>query len=176
MALTPGSLTITDGGSVMTSKGDSPTSSSGIVGTELGAAGSVVVSASESLWEQNGGLSIGFRGEGHLTIEAGGAIHSVDGFVARLNGSSGTALITGTDSNWTVSDSSYLGGTLLFRGGTAQLTVADGGALVVSDTLRLWSSGTLTLAGGSVTVGTGPVETTPDVIRLHADGILTLHR
>jgi len=167
-----GTLLIADGGYVVTTKEGSPTNSSGVVGGDASSSGSVLVTDAGSLWEQDGGLSIGFYGQGTLGIEAGGAISSTDGFIARCVGAAGTAVITGTDSAWTVTESFYIGGDETSNGGTADVNVAAGGSLVIADTLRLWNQGALTLDGGSVTVGSGPAETTPDRTRVYPDGTL----
>ncbi|MCK4342739.1 MAG: PKD domain-containing protein [Phycisphaerae bacterium] len=167
-----GTLLIADGGHVVTGKEGWPTNSSGIVGVVAGGTGVVTVTGTGSLWEQDGDLSIGFYGQGTLDIEAGGAISSADGFIARFVGAAGTAVITGTDSAWTVTDSFYIGGDETTNGGTADGSVAAGGSLVIGDTLRLWDLGTLTLDGGTVTIGSGPAETTPDRTRVYSDGTL----
>ena len=56
-------------------------------------------------------------------------------------------------------------------GSAGQLTVAGGGSLTVAQQLKV--NDTLTVSGGSATVGTGAVETNPGTLRLHADGLLS---
>jgi T5SS/PEP-CTERM-associated repeat protein len=167
-----GSLTIADGGHVVTAKATSPTNSSGIVGTLAGSTGTMQVTGAGSLWEQDGGLSVGFWGEGTLDIEAGGVVSSSDGFIARFSGSFGTATVTGSDSNWSVADSFYVGGDTAEGGGSGDLTVANDATVTIGSELKIWGGGLLAAAGGSITVGDAPVAD-PDVLAIGAGGVVS---
>ena len=63
-------------------------------------------------------------------------------------------------------------------GGDSLVQVLDDARVTVASKLKIWQNGELRLTTGAgidgvVTVGTGPEETTPGTLRVHADGLLT---
>jgi len=111
-----GELTISNGGLVSNAG-----VSQGLIGYSSTGIGTVTVTGPGSQWTL-GQVYVGFSGAGDLTVSAGGVVDSGNGWLARDTGSSGTALITGTDSQWSI-----LGDVLAGYNGTGELTVADGG-------------------------------------------------
>jgi len=142
-AVGTGSLEISGGGSVSSSKAGSSSGSSGLIAVEPGSLGAVTLSGAGSTWTQDGGLSVGFRGQGSLRIEAGGAMHSADGFIARYVGATGEATVTGPGSQWALGDSLYVGGNETLGGGAGRLTVADAGQVGVGGQFVVYGNGTL---------------------------------
>ena len=151
-----GHLTISAGGEVQSDKANSATNLSGLVAVQDGSTGTVTITGAGSEWTQDGGMSVGHRGEGMLDINSGGVLNSQDGFVGRLATGDGEATIDGANSAWNVSRSMYIGGTDTAAGGTGELIVKNQGAVVIGDTLKLWSGGTVDVSGGGrVGIGTG---------------------
>ena len=66
------------------------------------------------------------------------------------SGSSGTATVTGANSQWTSSDSLYIGGGSDGMGGDGTLNVNDNGLVTVTGTTKLYSTGTVNLDGGKL--------------------------
>ncbi|ANW02001.1 hypothetical protein LMTR13_19330 [Bradyrhizobium icense] len=165
-----GALTITGGGTL--------SSADGYVGyATLGSHGTVTVTGPGSNWGNSQVLYVGYFGTGTLTIEAGGTVSSVDGYVAAISSSAGTVTVTGAGSTWTNSGNLFAGG-----GGTGTLTIADGatvssvdgyvgnddsarGTVTVTDAGSTWTNsgnlfvgragtGTLTIANGGTVSNT----------------------
>jgi len=104
---TSGTMTIGSTGTVQSGKAGSPTGSSGIIGS-LGP-GTVLVDG--GFWTQDGALSVGFGDVGEMTIQDGGFVESLEGFIGRNPGSQGSVLIDGADGDfWHVIESLYVGG------------------------------------------------------------------
>lgn len=57
-------------------------------------------------------------------------------------------------------------------GGSGQLDVLDGGKVQVASTLTVWGQGTVHLDDGTITVGSGPLESDPNTLRIRQDGTL----
>ncbi len=136
-----GFLTITNGATLSSAKGNSGSASSGIIGFS-GGTGTATVSAGGS-WTQDGGLRVGFGSgtNGTLNILSGGKVSSVSGSVGYQAGSRGTVTISGTGSSWTNSSTLDIG-----TAGTGTLTVANGGT-ASGTTITVGSTGTLNSAG-----------------------------
>jgi len=95
-------LNITNGGQVSNS-------SSGIVGSSVGASGTVTVNGAGSTWTCNG-LNIGSSGSGVLTITNGGAYTATP---IAISGywpvATGTVTVDGPSSSWNNSGILYVG-------------------------------------------------------------------
>ena len=115
--------------------------------------------------------STGFDVSGNLILNAGAILASTDGFIGYLSDSSGNATVTGSGSAWNNSGSLYVGGTPTAVGGSGSLTIAESGLVDVGGTTKLWSSGSLTLAGGSLTTGSLDNDGT---LRINSAGTLTV--
>ncbi|WP_216332681.1 autotransporter domain-containing protein [Rhizobium sp. X9] len=120
------------------------------------------LTASDTVFVGNGGgSSSGAGGSGSLDVLGASALYSVRGVLAEDPGTTGTALVSGEDSRWTMSGDMVVGeagvGTLTVTGGgtvfsqtttiIANLASADGSSITVS---RLNSS---LQSGGALVVG-----------------------
>jgi T5SS/PEP-CTERM-associated repeat protein len=139
-----GMLTITNGGQASSDGG-------ACVGAQSGSTGTVTVDGANSKWT-NGNLQLGLLGSGTLTITNGGQVANSNGVVARASGSTGTVTVEGGGSTWT-SSALYLGGSDTAAGGTGVLNVNTGGTVNVTNTLKIWSGGTVNLNGGTIQSG-----------------------
>ena len=75
-----------------------------------------------------GVLGAGYMDEGSITIKNGAAVYSAGGYLGYQSGSSGSVTITGTGSQWAVSNNYlYVG-----NQGDGQIDVVNGGSLVTS--------------------------------------------
>ncbi len=134
--------------------GSTLTSGESVLGNTVGSTGSATITGTGSNWNLPGGvLTVGESGSGTLTISNGGTVSSDYGFVGISAGAAGIVTITGTGSNWTLTE----GDVDLAGLGKASLTISNGGVLSMnnpSEALYLSNGGTLALdAPGSVTVG-----------------------
>ncbi|MCC5821837.1 MAG: hypothetical protein LAT64_00960 [Phycisphaerales bacterium] len=140
-----GVLRVSDGALLISAIGDSPSGSSGIIGSMAGqvpaASGEVTISGPGTLWSQNGSLHVGFEASGDLLIEDAGALQSLRGYVARFPGSIGNVRITGAGSVWEVEEDLFVGGGENGVGGEA-LLILEGGATVSCSTLSITPNGT----------------------------------
>ena len=142
-----GTLTISGGGVVSSLQGQ--------IGYAAGSTGSVLVSGPGSQWNNmNDNLDIGEGGNGTLKVTAGGIVSSGFLFVGKLGNSSGTleitagggvsstqgqigrdagstgsVLVSGSGSQWNMSDELFVG---IYGGSTGALAIANAG--VVSNT------------------------------------------
>jgi T5SS/PEP-CTERM-associated repeat protein len=168
-----GTVELSASGQLNTFKGTSPTGSSGIIAWQAGSIGEVTVRDPASHWQQDGALTVGWYGQGSLTLEGGGSAESLHGIVARMPEGDGSVIITGSDSLWTVLDTLSIGGLPTAPGGTGDVTVIAGGALEVGMNLHLWEQGTLDVLGGKARVGSGPLPAAVDTLAVLTGGTLS---
>lgn len=142
-----GSLSITNGAAV--------SNSTGYIGANSGATGSVTVDGAGSKWTNSGsGLHVGSSGTGSLSITNGAAVSSAAGYLGNASGSTGVATVDGAGSKWTNSSNFYVG-----NNGTGTLNITNGAT--VSDTTgyiagNTGSKGTVTIDGaGSMWTSSG---------------------
>lgn len=131
--------------------GATATSGRGIVGWNVGGAGTASVTGTGSAWTIANELYVGNEGNGTLSVTAGGRVASRDGYVGTIGGSTSSATIDGTGSIWDMSGA-FVGG--YSSGSTATVTVRDGGQLrAVQGTLGTLagSHGTMTVTGSGST-------------------------
>lgn len=121
----------------------------------------------------NGMLVVGGSGVGAFTVQNGAVVSTVDSYVGHLAGSNGTATVTGTGSQWNNSGSSTVGnlGTGVFNVlNGADVTVTShtfvgadstgNGTINISGAGSTWTTGVLTVLGGSIAStagGTGTI-------------------
>ena len=109
---------------------------------------------------------MGREGSGILNIEAGGVVSTTmfgsssgDGYIGGHLGSTGEVTVTGADSQQNTSSSLHFGGMLhiggngMGTGGSGTLNLDNKGLGTVVDTIKLYSTGTINLVGGSLTTG-----------------------
>ena len=140
-----GTLNIESGGEV--------SNTTGLLGLQSGSTGSATVSGTGSTWTNSSWLSVGFMGSGTLNVESGGEVFSTEGLLGLQTGSTGMATVSGTSSKWTNSDSLYIGGGNLGSGGSGTLNLHESGEVAATNTVKLWSTGTINLDGGILTTG-----------------------
>ena len=151
-----GSLAVQDGGRVSVF--------GSYLGYNSGSSGAVVVSGTGSMWTL-GELNIGHSGTGSLIIQDGGQVSNSysSSYLGCYSGSSGTAVVSGTDSRWTASGLTVgLSGTgwLSIQGAGRVSSYASAigsasvsnGTAVVTGTGSTWTSTTSLYVGGN---GTG---------------------
>lgn len=110
-----GSLTISDGVTVTSARGE--------LGVHSGSTGSAVVSGAGSEWLiPNDVLHVGVFGSGDLLVEAGGYVTSALGQIGHDLGSLGTVTVTGAGSEWMINQ-----GALFVNMG--ELIIEDGGSV-----------------------------------------------
>ena len=150
-----GVLTVKDGSVLQTSKGNSPSGTSGTIAASTEDSwGSVEISGSGSKWLQDGNFSVGSVGAGQLRIEDQGYVESKDAQVARASTASAEVHVDGQDSRWVIQDRLIIGGAFTEAGGVATVNVSNNGRIEVGNELHLWESGTLDVSQqGSVIVG-----------------------
>ena len=111
-------------------------------------------------------------GETAVVSVTDGTLAGASANVGQQAGSSGSLSI-GSAGIMSLSKSVFVGGADDRRGGTGSLTVGTGGKLVVGDTAKVFSTGTLTVTGAA-TIGSGAQETTAGTLRIWSGGTLDL--
>jgi outer membrane autotransporter protein len=130
-----GTLTIQNGGVV--------SDTNGYLGVEPGAVGTVIVTGAGSVWTNTGDVIVGGSttfsltdgGTGILSIQNGGTVSNVDGYIGNLAGTVGTAAVDGAGSVWANSGKLYVGGDTAGGSGTGTLTVSNDGRVSASSVL-----------------------------------------
>lgn len=128
-----GKISITDGGSV--------SSGHTVIADHSSSTGAVTVSGEDSEW-RNGCLTVGYKGNGSLTITRGGSVSS-GGYVliADQTGSTGEVMVNGAGSTWATKTDLVVG-----NQGTAALNVSRGGAINVGRDLSIGYGSLLSLS------------------------------
>jgi T5SS/PEP-CTERM-associated repeat protein len=129
-----GTLSITDGGSVISS--NSGFYRSAYIGRDSGSTGVVTVNGVGSIWNNSGSLSVGGSGSGTLSITNGGSViisSSNSGFdpiayIGRDSGSTGVVTVNGVGSIWNNSGDLSVGSS-----GSGTLSITDGGSVINSN-------------------------------------------
>jgi T5SS/PEP-CTERM-associated repeat protein len=113
-------------------------------------------------------LIVGVNGTGSLTIQSGGTVNSVEGFIGGQAGSTGTVTVDGTGSHWTNSGELHVG-----TFGIGSLTIRSGGTMSTGIGLigdLAGSTGTVTVDGA----GTGSSWTNSGSLLVGVSGAGTL--
>jgi T5SS/PEP-CTERM-associated repeat protein/autotransporter-associated beta strand protein len=161
-----GELRIESGGIVESHKGTSSTESSGILGYEAGASGTALIHGNGSQWIQDGVLNVGYAGQGQMTVDNGGLVHSALGVVARQTGSTGSVTISDPGSQWQIDGDLHVGGEPFGAvQSDASLVVRDDGAVSVGGKIHVWNGGVLTIDADAA-LGTAPAQSLVDSISL----------
>jgi T5SS/PEP-CTERM-associated repeat protein len=129
----------------------------GYIGYSAGATGTATVTGLGSSWTTRNGFYVGYLGNGTLNLQSGGGVGSGIGsgigpiYIGYDQGSTGTVDVTGAGSSFNSASGIYVG-----HGGTASLTVANGGSATTSTLFAsladLHGNGTIT-ANGAVLDG-----------------------
>ena len=146
-------LSITNGGTVFA---DFP-----IIGEASGSIGTVEVSGSGSTLDVEPGLfRVGESGTGILNVEGGGLVdHAGTTYIGQLAGSDGSVTVGDGVGNSVLNTSFILtGGGVSSNGGTGTLTVNPGGTVNASGFVRVWDSGVVSAAGGTLNTDAVDIE------------------
>ncbi len=147
----------------------------GFIGRYSSSTGAVTVTGTNSQWNNSSALYVGWYGDGALELEEGSVVSNASGFIGRYAESTGVVTVTGVDSQWHNSNSLYIGGGTSAAGGHGVLNIKDSARVIVSNSTKLWSTGTVNLNGGILDAGT--LDLTEGIFdmldgRLHADSII----
>ena len=136
-----GGLSITNGGLV--------SNSSGTVGNISNSTGGVSIDGIGSRWNNSGELFLGIDStRATLVVRNGGVITSLASAMATNSGSSSTATINGTGSQWINTNDLSVG-----NGGTAVLNIENNALVSVGGRTTIGSQGTVNLNGGRFEFG-----------------------
>ncbi|WP_244558527.1 autotransporter domain-containing protein [Tardiphaga sp. OK246] len=117
--------------------------------------GTTTVNGAGSSWTNSGNLSVGNSRAGTLTIENGGAVSNVIGWIGVNAGSTGTVTVDGAGSSWTNSGTLFVG-----NSGTGTLTIANGGTVSTASGMQIaalaGSTGTLNIGAASGLAAAAP--------------------
>ncbi|CAN7599092.1 autotransporter domain-containing protein [Phyllobacterium sp. LjRoot231] len=133
---------------------------SSVIGEERTGLGTAMVTGAGSRWITTDHLNVGVAGTGALTIKNGGSVsNGAFSQIGNFIGSSGTVLVSGTDSKWEVGSNICVGGS-----GTGTLTIENGGSVTNSGsqigahpggegTVLVTGSGSSWRSGSNIAVG-----------------------
>lgn len=154
-----GSLTVNNGATLINSGngtfignigGVNPQRGHGYIGLNAGSTGVATITGANSLWQNQNHVHVGLNGQGTLNITDGGKVAtSASSYLGNNAGSTGTAIVTGTDSLWQSSGTLYVGnsgqGTLTVQNGGK---VSSGGNIIGNNTIPYTgSTGNVTVTG-----------------------------
>lgn len=134
---------------LMSIEAGSVSNDTGIIGSLAGSDGTVIVDGASSSWNNSNDLIVGHSGAATLDISNRALVTSAVGYVGFSPGSGGNVSVDGAGSKWTSNDL-YVGGNSSSAGGSGVLTASNGGLVKVSNTLKIWGSGTIDLNGGTI--------------------------
>jgi T5SS/PEP-CTERM-associated repeat protein len=147
LAVGDGSLTVSNGGAVVTN------GSFGTLAAESTWNADVTVVGQGSSWSLTGALlTVGFGGTAAVNILDGGSVASFDARLAADTGSSGTVVVGGAGSTWTIGRRLGVGGDAgtLVGGGAGTLNINPGGTVEVEQNTVIFPSSIVRLQGGTL--------------------------
>jgi T5SS/PEP-CTERM-associated repeat protein len=168
-----GQVTVSNGGSLVTN-GLTTNSYYDTIGASAGSVGSVTVTGAGSSWKSANSITVGWQGQGTLTVSDGGEVQAAQGFFLANNGSisvDGTSILEagalgGAKAGYlTVDPNNFIGGV-----GTITGSIIDNGFVSATDNTSATVNGALTVTGsvsGSGGLGVGAQDT------LALDGAVT---
>ncbi|KZK79541.1 putative lipoprotein [Pseudovibrio sp. Ad13] len=135
------------------------------------ASGSVDVSGTGSLLEVGDRLNVGNSGTGNLTIRDGGKVISETGHIGSYG--DGSVTVSGAGSLWQTNLNTNINTTYLAFGGTARLTIEDGGKAATSNATFGVSNGG---SGAATVTGSGSLYqiTNSLLLGFEGAGVLTI--
>ena len=145
-----GILDITNGGMI--------SSILSYIAYDTGSTGTVMIDGTNSTWDNDNDLYVGYNGNGTINITAGGTLVSDNSaYIGTEVGSTGTISVDGTYSTWTHDYNLYVG-----KSGSGTLNIANGGAVTSNFNTDLGSdsgsNGTVNVDGtGSTWKNTGGI-------------------
>ena len=138
----------------------------------------VTITDSGSSWVQDGGLAVGYLGQGTLTVEAGGFVHSASGYVGRFTGAVGPRDRDRGANSVRRMGRRWSGATAAAQAAVApaaadRLSLAsDGGAVTVGSELQIGRQGSVDVTGGRAVVGSGGLPAAAGTLYVGPDGLL----
>jgi T5SS/PEP-CTERM-associated repeat protein len=160
-----GEVTVSNGGSLVTN-GLTTNGYYDTIGNSTGSVGSVTVTGAGSSWKSANSITVGWQGQGTLTVADGGEVQAAQGFFLANNGSisvDGSSTVEagtvgGAEAGYlTVDPNNYAGGI-----GTITGSVIDNGFVSAVDDTSGTVNGALTIIGsvsGSGSLGVGAQDT-----------------
>jgi autotransporter-associated beta strand protein/T5SS/PEP-CTERM-associated repeat protein len=167
----------TGGTGTLNVSGGLVTSGNGYIGGSSSGVGTVTVSS--GTWANNTDLVVGNSGTGTLNVSGGSVTNANNGYIGYDNGSVGT--VTVLSGTWTASSDLWVGYTNhddpdFPIDGTGTLTL-NGGIVTVGSMLSKGSLGTINLNfGGTLQIGTGTTSGVLGVSTLANNGMLIFNR
>lgn len=147
-----GELSISDGGSVVSTFGE--------IGLELAGKGNVVVTGANSAWVNSSGLAVGNHGKASLSILSGGFVGNGSAAVGVYPTSDGFVAIS-SGGHWSTNGSLSIGGGFPGTGetsGKGKVRILSGGAATVTGPTTVHANGSLNLENGSFVTPTIDVQ------------------
>lgn len=171
---TPGFLSLLSGTSTMTiEQAGLVRGGSVVIGENAGAQATVVVNGPGSTLASDTTFEVARSGIGSLTVSGGATATSAQGFVGRVAGGVGNAVVTGTGSRWVNTGPDLTIG----NGGTGTLTISEG-ATVSAPAIYLayfpGSVGTLNIGAATSLAPAGPGRLDTPTLAL-GDGTATVN-
>jgi T5SS/PEP-CTERM-associated repeat protein len=124
-----------------------------LIAFDFNTSGTATVSGAGSSWDNGSRMIVGNGGNGTLDISNGGSVSNTDGYIGYLNQGSGEVTVSG-GANWTNAGNLYVGGNSSSAAGTGSLAASNGGTVTVGGELKIWDTGTVDLAGGTLNTTT----------------------
>lgn len=152
-----GSLNIQGGGNVTTGQAVVADATGSVGSFTVGGAGSSLVNTSTDF-----ALLVGLGGSGTLTVQGGGLVSNHDAYLGVNADSSGSAKITGADSQWNSSGDLFVGAS-----GTGQLLVEAAGQVTDADATIGANAGSF---GTSKVTGAGSTWNTDNILAVGSAG------
>lgn len=141
------------------------------IASSVGSSGDVTVTGAFSLFlASGGGLRVGERGDGTLTVADGGTLGSANATIGTFAGATGDVTVTGAGSIWSNAGPLFVGGSFTNPGGTGTLTVEAGGEVTSDDDVTVYSPGTININTGGVFNANGDVNVNGGTINRMGDG------
>jgi T5SS/PEP-CTERM-associated repeat protein/autotransporter-associated beta strand protein len=142
-----GTLHITEGASLVTN--------TGYIGDNRDSQGTVLLDDPGSTWSLGDyGLYAGVSGSGSLTINGGATVSSGSGYIGVFGSGQGTVIVDGYGSTWSVDHSTLAASLYVGNTGSGTLTIRNRGRVYVDGALTIGAYGTVSLSGGELEVDT----------------------
>lgn len=95
-------------------------------------------------------LIVGSTRQGAVIVSGGSSLQTTNASIGAQDGSTGTLLVEGANSAFSVSGDLNLGGTATTGGGIGTLTVGNSSTVLVTNALRLWNAALVNMNGGTL--------------------------
>jgi autotransporter-associated beta strand protein len=89
-------------------------------------------------------------GQNTLNVNNGGSVFANGNVVVASGTGNGAIIMSDAGSQFTTTQSLYVGGSTVASGGSGTLSISNGAAMLVAGTLKTWSSGSIAVTGGTI--------------------------